>query len=227
VAAAIPAVLGAVQMGMAARQKKQRPIYDIPQASKEAMENQRRLAAMEKAPGTDALLNQIRQQGAAATQNVKEMTGGSAGGAKAATDIYGKELEALQGMQANQQQFRLQQQQNLNQALNQYGQMQQQAWDYNVNQPYQQAMAAKSALTGAGLANLTNAATGTLGTIGAAQQSEKMMDFYRDLYNLNKNQQVQVSLPTNPSNLNWSQMAATDISGYAQPNPFYDVILPQ
>lgn len=180
VAAAIPLVLGAVQAGMASRQKKQRPIMDVPSAQKEALENQRRLAAMEKAPGTDAMLNQIRQQGAAATQNIKEITGGSAGAAGAVTDIYAKELEALQGMQGNQQQFRLQQQQGLNQALNQYGQAQQQMWDYNVNQPYQQSMAAKSALTNAAMSNILGGVTGALGTYGAWQQNQNRVQNYNN-----------------------------------------------
>jgi hypothetical protein len=221
VAAAIPLVLGAVQAGMASRQRKQRPIMDIPSAQKEALENQRRLAAMEKAPGTDAMLNQIRQQGAAATQNIKEITGGTAGAAGAVSDIYAKELEALQGMQGRQQEFRLGQQQALNQALNQYGQAQQGVWDYNVNQPYQQSMAAKSALTNAAMSNILGGVTGALGTYGAQQQNKEMMDFYKNLYN--KNQQIQPGASTAApavNNLNWSQMMGSDIPNYQQPNQF-------
>lgn len=220
VAAAIPLVLGAVQAGMASKQKKQRPIMDIPSAQKEALENQRRLAAMEKAPGTDAMLNQIRQQGAAATQNIKEITGGTAGAAGAVSDIYAKELEALQGMQGRQQEFRLGQQGALNQALNQYGQAQQNVWDYNQNQPYQQSMAAKSALTNAAMSNILGGVTGAFGTYGAQQQNKELMDFYN---NLNKNQQVQGGINTAApiaNNLNWSQMAASQIPNYAQPNQF-------
>jgi hypothetical protein len=220
VAAAIPLVLGAVQAGMASRQKKQRPIMDIPSAQKEALENQRRLASMEKAPGTDAMLNQIRQQGAAATQNIKEITGGTAGAAGAVTDIYAKELEALQGLQGRQQEFRLGQQGALNQALNQYGQAQQGVWDYNINQPYQQSMAAKSALTNAAMSNILGGVTGAIGTYGAQQQNKEMMDFYKSL---NKNQQIQPGASTAApvvNNLNWSQMAAGDIPNYQQPNQF-------
>jgi hypothetical protein len=213
VAAAIPAILGAVQMGMASRQKKQRPTYDIPSAQKEALENQRRLAAMEKAPGTDAMLNQIRQQGAAAVQNVKEMTGGSAGAAGAATDIYAKELEALQGMQGNQQNFRLQQQGALNQALNAYGEAENKVWDYNVNQPYQQSMAAKSALTNASMSNILGGVTGALGTYGAQQQNKEMMDFYKSLY---KNQQIQGG--TNTANVAESGFPS---NAPAQQNPWF------
>lgn len=217
VAAAIPLVLGAVQAGMASRQKKQRPIMDVPSAQKEALENQRRLAAMEKAPGYDAMRNQIRQQGAAATQNIKEITGGTAGAAGAVTDIYAKELGALQGMQGAQEQFRLQQQQGLNQALNQYGQAQQQVWDYNVNQPYQQSMAAKSALTNAAMSNILGGVTGALGTYGAQQQNKEMIELYKSMYNQNKSLTPgQNTAAVAPSNLDWSQMAASQIPNYNQ-----------
>jgi len=214
VAAALPMIMGAVQTGMAAKQNKNRPTYAIPEANRQALEEQKRLAAMKEAPGTGAMLNQIRQQGAAATQNVKEIGGGSAQSAGAVADIYAKELAALQGMQGNQEAFRVQQSQNLVSGLNNYGQLQNQAWDYNQNQPYQQSMAAKSALTNAAMSNMMGGAMGALGTVSANQQNQQMMDMYKQMYGGGSNGGVQMGSSTaNMGNFTSQQGGST---------PWYD-----
>lgn len=202
---------------------------DVPSAQKEALENQRRMAAMEKAPGYDAMLNQIRQQGAAATQNIKEITGGTAGAAGAVTDIYAKELGALQGMQGAQEQFRLQQQQGLNQALNQYGQAQQQVWDYNVNQPYQQSMAAKSALTNAAMSNILGGVTGALGTYGAQQQNKEMMDLYKSMYGQGVQKGVNTAANQMPSGFlsNATGVLGNQNQSYSFMGPYWNTQQPQ
>lgn len=186
VAAALPMIMGAVQAGVASRQNKNRPTYAVPEAKTQALENQKRLAAMESAPGTSAMLNQIRQSGAGATETLKQLGGGSAAAAGGVSDIYAKELQALQGMQGNQQAFRIGQQSELNRALSQYGDEQNRVWDYNINQPYQQSMAAKSALTNAAMSNMLGGVMGALGTAGAAADNQKMLESWNKYLEMNK-----------------------------------------
>jgi hypothetical protein len=118
----------------------------------------------------------------------------------------------------------VQQSQNLVSGLNTYGQLQNQAWDYNQNQPYQQSMAAKSALTNAAMSNMMGGAMGALGTVSANQQNEAMMDIYKKMYE-NKSGQtgIQPGQTTAVQNLNWAQMAGSQIPNYPQPNSIYDI----
>jgi len=181
VASALPMILGAVQAGQAAKQNKNRPIYDAPLAAKEALENQKRISSMDKAPGTDMLLNQIRQSGAGATQTVKELSGGSPNSAAAVSDLYAKELGALQGIQGNQEAFKINQAAGLTNALDKYASYQDKGFEYNQNQPYQASVAAKSALTNASMSNILGGAMGSLGTIDQGLQNKEMMKMYQKM----------------------------------------------
>jgi hypothetical protein len=61
--------------------------------------------------------------------------------------------------------FSQQQNQNLINQLNQYAGWQQNAWDYNVNQPYQMKLAEGQALAGAGIQNTYEALKGGAGAM--------------------------------------------------------------
>lgn len=182
ISTALPMVLGLFQAAEARKASRNRPTYAIPPASIEALENQRRMAAMPKAPGTDAMLNAIRQSGAGATQSVKELSGGSPQAAGAVTDLYAKELNALQGQQGNQQAYSMQAGQLLNGALNKYADEQRMQWDYNINQPYQSAVATKSALTNAATSNILGGAMGALGTYQASKDNEAYLAMLKQIY---------------------------------------------
>lgn len=130
-----------------------RPTMEIPQAATEALNTARTLASSNQLPNQVQAQQGIDQSTANAMYNINQNATNSTEALAALTGVYGNQMNAqneLAGQAAN---FAMAQDQNFMNALNQYAGYQQQAWDYNVNQPYQAKLAEGQALTGAGMRN--------------------------------------------------------------------------
>lgn len=149
--------------------KVQRPQYNIPQGVLDAVNQSRYLASMRELPGQNVMEARLGENTAKGIAEMRNVAANPADLASNVAKMYGAQNQGLQdiGIQAGQNW--LGQQGQLNQSLQNLGQYQEKAWDYNQNQPYQQAKAAESALREAAFRNLTAAGTNIAsGLSGAA-----------------------------------------------------------
>jgi hypothetical protein len=102
--------------------------------------------------GTANSLYNINQNATSGTEALAAITGVAANENAAMNDLSGRAAV-----------FSQQQNQNLMNQLSQYAGWQQNAWDYNVNQPYQMRLAEGQALAGAGIQNKYEALKGGAG----------------------------------------------------------------
>jgi hypothetical protein len=147
------AILGGVQ---AAKGRKQlntlldnRPQYNISQGYQDAYKTYQSLANS-SLPGYDIMKGQIDQSGARTMTNLERGAMGSNQYMSGALQSQDKELEAIKNLGLMSAQWRAEQQQNLAQAQNTMGGLQDQQFEYNVNQPWQMKanMANERAQTG-------------------------------------------------------------------------------
>lgn len=167
-----------------------RPTMEIPQAATQALNTARTLASSNQLPNQVQAQQGIDQSTANAMYNINQNATNSTEALAALTGVYGKQMNAqneLAGQAAN---FAMAQDQNFMNALNQYAGYQQQAWDYNVNQPYQAKLAEGQALTGAGMRNKYEALK-----TGAGIGANALM--YKGLFGDNEQKKEKVVLEDN------------------------------
>ncbi len=160
-------VLAATQYAKARKLEKstRRPVYAPSAADTEALMTQRN--AMGMAPGLQQQA-MLADRAAGSSINAIQSTGGGMGEKMAAlanVDQIGQETALRQG--AEQDQYASSQNQALQRALAQYGQLQEKAWQYNKSQPYEEISAKAAALQNAGNMNLYDAAKGAGGAIAS------------------------------------------------------------
>jgi hypothetical protein len=149
--------------------KVQRPQYNIPQGVLDAVNQSKYLASMRELPGQNLMEARLGENTAKGIAEMRNVAANPADLASNVAKMYGAQTQGLQdiGIQAGQNW--LGQQGQLSQMLQNLGQYQEKAWDYNQNQPYQQAKAAESALREGAFRNLTAAGTNIAsGLSGAA-----------------------------------------------------------
>lgn len=161
------AVLAATQAAKSRKLERstRRPVYAPTSAQEEALATQRN--AMGLAPGLrqQALLS---DRAAGSSINAIQATGGGTGEKMAAlanVDQIGQETALRQG--AEQDQYASTQNQALQRALAQYGEIQQKAWEYNKALPYQQISEKAAQLGNAANMNAYDAAKSAGGAIAA------------------------------------------------------------
>jgi hypothetical protein len=175
--AAIPAILqggiGLAQLiGGAATKTPDRPQYAPPAALSEMVSNANREASASMMPGQVQAQQQVRTNSANAINNVQQNATSSSqmlnaigavqlGENRSLTDLYLQSLSFKDRARMRQQQ-----------ALSGLAQAQNQAFQTNQMQPYEQALATKSALFGAGM-QTTGDALGGLGAIFQANQLQR------------------------------------------------------
>lgn len=161
--AAAPAVIQGVQAYGQNRKAKefakaQRPKFETPSEITSALKNAEMMAQQRKLPGQDLIEQKMDADTAAAYNRMNEASTNPAmslGALSNLTARQGQNRNALGVQAAN---YVSNQQANLRNMQNVYGGWQNRQWDYNLNQPYQQSMAAASALRNAAMRNLQGAA---------------------------------------------------------------------
>ncbi len=177
-------ITGAFQ---AAKGKKQlnnllanRPTYNIPDAYQKALGLAQQMASQEM-PGLSQYKDTYAQGTARAISGLERGAISSNAYMGGVLEAQDKEMQALQQLALMGAQYKIDAQKNLQQAQNQMGQLQDQAFEYNVNQPYQIKlnMAAEKAGIGqqnmwAGLTDVGNTVNNFLGTKYYVDAMEKM-----------------------------------------------------
>lgn len=130
----------------------QRPVYDIPQAEKDALKASKALASQTKLPGQDILETQLGEKTANMTKSLERMGSGGAGLAGLAS-IYAKEAEAKRNLAGDAARYYMGNKGQLINELNQYAQYEDKKWQKNIGDKYQEEASASSALTQAGIQN--------------------------------------------------------------------------
>lgn len=113
-----------------------RPQYNISQGYQDAFKTYQALANSQL-PGYNTTLGQIGQSGARTNTQLERGAMGSNQFMSGVLQSQDKELDAIKNLGIMSAQWRTQQQQQLAGAQNAMGGLQDQAWDYNVNQPWQ------------------------------------------------------------------------------------------
>jgi len=190
---AAQAIPTAINLAQAISQKKkanefaktQRPQYEIPQGVLDAVNQSKYLASMRELPGQNLMEGRLGQNTAKGIAEMKNVAANPADLASNVARMYGAQNDAMNNIGIQAGQNWLGQQGQLNQALNRLGQYQQQQWDYNQNQPYQNAMAAASALREGAFRNAmaggTNIASGISGALNM-QNQQNMMNAYMNKF---------------------------------------------
>lgn len=166
---AIPAGINlakaAHQNNLAKNLNQNRPYYEIPKAITEATNNAKYQAGMTMLPGQNLLEDRLGRNTSNAIADIKNVsTNPSQLGANIAK-VYGNQMNAENNLGVQAAQNWSSNQGLLRNQLNALGNYQNQQFEYNQNQPYQAAMAAKSALKEGAFRNLTSAGK-DLGAIG-------------------------------------------------------------
>ncbi len=155
----------AINLGKAAHQahkanklaKTERPNYEPPQAAKDALMNAKFMASQTELPGQTIMEEKLNQSTSGAISNLKDVSSSGAALGNNIANIYRSNvngqnqigLAAAQNYNNNQANYRNQ--------LNNMAGYEQYQFDYNQNQPYQNNMAASSALREGAFRNLSAA----------------------------------------------------------------------
>lgn len=186
---AAQAIPTAINLAQAIGQKKkanefaktERPQYEIPKGVLDAVNQSKYLAGMRELPGQNLMEAKLGQNTAKGIAEMKNVAANPSDLASNVARMYGAQNDAMNNIGIQAGQNWLGQQGQLNQSLNRLGQYQQQQWDYNQNQPYQNAMAASSALREGAFRNTiaagTNIASGISGGLNM-QNQQNMLDKY-------------------------------------------------
>jgi hypothetical protein len=141
----------------------QRPTYNIPSSMNKAVgiAEGNMLAEM---PGQSRAEANIGSGSAAALDAVREAGGGSASIMAAATQIHQNQSDAYSDLATKANLFKMQNQQNLVNTLQAFGDYQDQEWYLNKYNPYMERAAAARALKGSGQQNMNQAFAGLADT---------------------------------------------------------------
>jgi len=154
----------------------QRPEYEIPEAYTNALSLYKQRAAQSKMPGQDLIEENIQQSSARARTAAERGAISSASYGAQASDIYAKELEAIQDLGIQSAQFQWQNQGQLGEAMQMYGGQQEKAQDWNKLGKWTTGMNVLESQLGARTQNannyLGNAAAGLMNFAGTSYYSD-------------------------------------------------------
>ena len=156
----------------------QRPDYEIPQAYGEALNLYKQRAAQTKMPGQDLLEENIQQSSARARTAAERGSISSTSYGAQASDIYSKELEAIQDLGIQSAQFQWQNQGQLAEGLQMMGGQQEKAQDWNTLGKWTTGMNILESQMGAKTQNansyLSNAGAGLANFAGTSYYAEML-----------------------------------------------------
>jgi len=184
----------------------ERPTYNIPEAKTQALNRSKNLASSMNMAGQANVEQRLDQASANALYDINQNSSSGVEALAALSGVYSNQMgqENQLGLNAAQD-YQLRQNAVLGE-LNKYAEYQDKAWDYNVNQPFQEKAAAAQAL---GEAGMRNKYEGMKGVVGAGVMGMKMQ-------NANENnaewlkalQGSQSSLPADALTQNYSNNGA-------------------
>ena len=179
-----PAAINLGKSGVQAYQAKQlgktpRPTYEIPQAVQEATNNAKYVAGMTQLPGQNIMEDRLGRNTSNALADLKEVSNSPSQLGANLAKVYGNQMNAENNLGIQAGQNWMNNQGLLRNQLTQLGQAQNYQFDYNKNQPYQNNMAARSALKegsfrnlSAGVGDLSKSGTALAAYLAAKQASE-------------------------------------------------------
>ena len=155
----------------------QRPEYEIPEAYTGALNLYKQRAAQSKMPGQDILEENIQQSSARARTAAERGAISSASYGAQASDIYAKELEAIQDLGVKSAEFQWANQGQLGEAMQMYGGQQEKAQDWNKIGKWAEQMNQVESRLGAATTNSSNA----LQNAGAGLMNFAGTSYYKSL----------------------------------------------
>jgi hypothetical protein len=173
-AAATQLGVGAWQMYKQSQIKDERSIFNIPEAFKESLAQSKQLA-YGSMPGEELARERLDRTTANTVGQMQEAGVVDANSiARAAVSQQRNEASLGANMASQRAGWR----NNYANALNRMGEMQMQEWQLNEYEPYQTAMAQKSAMLGAGLQNIM----GSANSASSYFVGKDYQDFMKELY---------------------------------------------
>jgi hypothetical protein len=155
------AVQGGIKIAQANKQNRQaeelrkqfpRPTYQIPEGINQST-NIARMLSLQGLPGQNLALDQLRQSSASGVRAVTDLAQDPAAKAAMAAGLYSQEMNQVNQLNMADAQARTNNLQSLGSAYGILAEYQDKKFDVNQMQPYNNAMAAASALTGASMQN--------------------------------------------------------------------------
>jgi hypothetical protein len=151
------------------RESTTRPVYETPMSAKKAL-NIAEQQATQGLVGRSILEDRLRSSTAGAVRATEEVATSPASRLAAITATYGKEMEGMEDIAMADTQARLEAANRLSRAFGTMANYEDREFDINEQRPFDDAMAAASALEGAGMQNKQGALEG-LSRAGAAALS--------------------------------------------------------
>ena len=156
----------------------QRPEYEIPESYTDALSLYKQRAAQSKMPGQDIIEGNIQQSSARARTAAERGAISSASYGAQASDIYSKELEAIQDLGIKSAEFQWANQGQLGEAMQMYGGQQEKAADWNSMGRWSTGLNVLESQMGARTQNannyLGNAAAGLLNFAGTSYYQQML-----------------------------------------------------
>lgn len=162
-AQAIPTAINLGKSYVQGRQAKQlikdnpRPNYEIPQALQEAVQQARYIAGMRELPGQNLMEQRLGKNLGTGVAELKNVSANPSDLASNIARLYSGQNDSINDLNMAAGQNWLNNQEGLREALSQLSKQQAFQWDVNKFQPYQNAMAAASALKEGSFRNLSAA----------------------------------------------------------------------
>jgi hypothetical protein len=209
---AIPAVIqGVTGLVQSQRSKNilknlQRPTYAIPEAQTQALNRSKNLASSMNMAGQANVQQRLDQTSANALYDINQNSSSGVEALAALSGVYSNQMGQENQLGLNAAQDYERRQAMVGNELNKYAGFQDKAWDYNVNQPFQEKAAAAQAL---GEAGMRNKYEGMKGVVGAGVMGMKMQNANEDNANwLKAFQGNQSSLSADALTQNYSNNGA-------------------
>jgi hypothetical protein len=170
---AIPTALNlgksAIQGGQAKKlAETERPKYQIPQAILDEVNQSKYLAGMTELPGQNLMEDKIGQNIGKGVAELQDVSSNPANLASNVAKLYNSGNDSMGNIGIQAGQNWLQQQGRLGNSLQNLGQYQDKQYDENFKQPYENNMAASSALREGAFRNLSSAGTNIASAVGGA-----------------------------------------------------------
>lgn len=142
----------------------QRPTYKIPRAQKTKKSLYQNRASSTRLPGESYRQDEIAEQTSAGVSNIQEAGGSVSDVIAGVSGVAQSGVDAEESLAQEGARMRQENEAMYAQALTEYGQYQDKAWDYNVQKPYQIKRLRKQRLKGASRRNIM----GGIGNVGGA-----------------------------------------------------------
>jgi hypothetical protein len=155
----------------------ERPTYAIPEAQTQALNRSKNLASSMQMAGQSNVAQKIDQASANALYDINQNSSSGVEALAALSGVYVNQMAQENQLGLNAAQDYERRQAMVGNELNKYAGYQDKAWDYNVNQPFQEKAAAAQAL---GEAGMRNKYEGMKGVVGAGVMGMKMQNANED-----------------------------------------------